>query len=721
MKKIFITCFLLFSLFSYLFADEGMWIPMLLKKYNIEDMQKKGFKLTAEDIYSINNVSMKDGIVKFGGGCTGELVSEDGLLFTNHHCGYGSIQSHSTLDHDYLTDGFVARTKNEELSNPGLTVTFLIRMEDVTDIVLTGVSDDMTVAQRKKIISENSSKIIKKAIENTHYEASVEPFYNGNQYFLFVNEIFKDVRLVFAPPSSIGKFGGDTDNWMFPRHTGDFSMFRIYTAPDGSPATYSEENIPLKSKYFFKISTSGINEGDFTMILGYPARTQEYLPSYAVQQVAYVTDPTYISIRDKKLETIKKAMNKDSYIRIQYSNKVAGIANGWKKWIGESKGLIKYNAVEKKQEFELGFQKWANSTPELQKKYSNILKQYEDIYKDFNEYQRMAIYVNEAGFGADAVDFSFDVSSIIINKDGKINTLEADSVINVKLENLAKSFYKNYNENVDKELFAEMMKIFRENLPEYYRPEILKQFDKITKKVAEEEKYSYFANYVYSKSLLSNPEKFKLLINDKNKLLKDPIYNFAKDLSNAYFANTYLQLRKYSQQIDSLNRVYMKAQLEYQNDKYLFPDANFTMRLSYGNVTSYSPADGIQYKYYTTFDGIIEKDNPDIYDYDVPDKLKELYEKKDFGRYADERDGKVHVCFTATNHTSGGNSGSPVINANGELIGINFDRNWEGTMSDINYNVEICRNISLDIRYALFIIEKFAGARNLIEEMEIIW
>lgn len=721
MKKIFVSFIFILSIYSSLFADEGMWIPMLLEKYNISDMQNKGFKLSAEDIYSINKVSMKDGIVKFGGGCTGELISKEGLLITNHHCGYGNIQSHSTLEHDYLTDGFVAKTREEELSNPNLTVTFLIRMEDVSNIVLEGVMDNMTLAQRNKKIIENISKIIKEAESDTHYKASIEPFYNGNQYFLFINEIFKDVRLVFAPPSSIGKFGGDTDNWEFPRHTGDFAIFRIYTAPDGTPAEYSEKNIPLKSKYFFKISAKGINEGDFTMVLGYPARTQEYLPSYAIQQVVNIINPSYISIRDKKLEIIKTAMDTNRQIRIQYSNKVAGIANGWKKWIGESKGLTKYKVIEKKQVFENDFKKWINSTPELEQKYGNILKKYEDIYNNYNNYRKISIYVNEAGFGADALELTYNVSDLILNPNDPKKILEKNPGITEKLKKVSEDFFKNYNENVDRKLFAEMIKLYRENMPEIYYPEILKQFDKITKKVEGEKKYSYFADYVYKNSVFSNENNFQSLINDWNKIFKDPIYNFTKDIYQNYYKNAVPTIRNYVVQIDSLNRIYVKAQLEFQKDKYLFPDANFTMRLTYGKVDNYSPGDGVEYKYYTTIDGIIEKDNPEIYDYDVPDKLKELYKKKDYGKYADPKDGKIHVCFTATNHTSGGNSGSPVLNGNGELIGVNFDRNWEGTMSDINYDAEICRNISLDIRYALFIIDKFAGAKNIIEEIEIVW
>ena len=714
MKKVLLLLFIFSSYF--VLADEGMWIPILLEKYNIEDMQKKGFKLSAEDIYSINKVSMKDGIVLFGGGCTGGLISKDGLLITNHHCGYGQVQSHSSLDHDYLTDGFWAKSREEELVNAGLTVTFLIRMEDVTVEVLKGVFDNMTIAERTKIIRQNTEEIIKNATQNTHYKGSIENFYNGNQYFLFINEVFKDIRLVAAPPSAIGKFGGDTDNWMWPRHTGDFSLFRVYTAPNGSPAEYAKENIPLKSKYFFKISLKGVEENDFTMVFGYPARTTEYLPSFAVEQIVNIINPNVIAIRDKKLDIIKTAMNSDRQIRIQYSSKAASIANGWKKWIGESKGLINANAIEKKKEFEKNFQIWANSTPELKQKYGNILNEYEKLYTENNENRKLAIYISEAGLGANAVAFA---NKICFGDRISISNFPTSE----QLQKTADSFYKNYDEKTDKKLFAAMLKIYRENVNAMTYSSVYNQFDKITKNIKEDEKYTYFTDYVYNKSFFSNKENFQKLIDkdyylrDKNKLTEDPILNFA----NGMDASLHLvqeKMKDFNIKIDSLNRLYMQAQIEFQKDKYLYPDANFTLRVTYGKIKAFEPADGISYKHYTTLDGIMEKDNPEIYDYKVPTRLKELYKSKDYGKYAD-KNGKMNVCFIAMNHTSGGNSGSPVLNNNGELIGINFDRNWEGTMSDVMYDPSICRNISLDIRYVLFIIDKFANATNLIEELDI--
>lgn len=718
MKKLISLFLVKILLTGILFADEGMWIPILLEKYNFSDMQKKGFKLTAEDIYSINNASMKDAIVIFGGGCTGELVSDQGLLLTNHHCGYGQIQKHSSIEHDYLTNGFWAMTREEELSNPGLKVTFLISMKDITDDVLKDVIDGMAENKRNEIIKKNIAEIKKESVKDSHYEARVESFFNGNQYFLFINEVFTDVRLVGAPPSAIGKFGGDTDNWMWPRHTGDFSIFRIYTSPDGKPAQYSPENVPLKSKKYFPISTKGVEKGDFTMVFGYPGTTQEYLPSYAVEQILYEDDPTRVMIRDKKLNIINNAMNSDPVIRIQYSAKAANVANGWKKWIGEIRGLKRLDAVTKKQDFEKQFQNWTNSDNELKTKYGNILSEYKNIYSEMAPYNKAGIYVNEAGLGSDAILFALRLRSL--ENAGKVSEEILTALKDDAIER-ANTHFKDYDEATDKKIFAEMMKFYHENMPSIYYPGYFNQFEKITKKA--DDKYYAFADHIFNKSFLANEGKFNNFIKNFSvksvKTLKsDPIYSIMTDILKVYQLNVYPQLMSYNTRLDSLDRIYMKAQMEFQKNKIFYPDANFTLRVTYGQVDTYFPADGVKYKYYTTLDGVMEKDNPDIYDYSVPERLKELYDKKDYGRYAD-KDGTMHVAFIATNHTTGGNSGSPIINANGELIGINFDRNWEGTMSDIMYDPDMCRNISVDVRYVLFVIDKFAGATHLLKEMDI--
>lgn len=717
MKKI-INFVLALLFFFPAFADEGMWIPILMEKYNYEDMKAKGFKLSAEDIYSINNASMKDAIVIFGGGCTGEMISDQGLLITNHHCGYGQIQKHSSLEHDYLTNGFWAMNREQELSNPGLKVTFLISMSEVTNEVLEGVSNNMTEAERNSIIKKNTDKIKSSAVKDTHYESRIESFYSGNQYFLFINEIFTDVRLVGAPPSAIGKFGGDTDNWMWPRHTGDFSLFRIYCDKDGKPAPYSKDNIVYKPKKYFPISTKGYKKDDFTMVFGYPGTTTEYLPSSAVEQIINETDPARIMIRTKKLNIINSAMNSDPLIRIQYSAKAASIANGWKKWIGEINGLKRLDAIFIKKQYEKDFTKWVNSNDERKAKYGNILKSYEEIYLNLSKYNMAMIYVNEAGLAADAVLLALKMRSL-----EKIQGSTTANIEIIKKEALTKAdaHFKDYNEETDKKLFAETLKLYYENIPSEFYPNYFKNLNKI--KIKSGDKYMSITEYCYAKSIFANQEKFNNFLNSLSEksyktLMKDPIYLLMKDYVDIYLNDIDLAFSSYQTQLDSLDRIYMKAQIEHQKDKLLFPDANFTLRITYGKIDNYIPADGVKYNYFTTLEGIIEKDNPEIYDYAVPQKLKDLFHSKDYGNYADS-DGKIHVCFTASNHTTGGNSGSPVVNAYGELIGVNFDRNWEGTMSDIMYDPEMCRNISLDIRYALFIIDKYAQASHLIKEMDI--
>lgn len=690
-------------------ADEGMWIPMLLKKYNIEDMQKKGFKLSAEDIYSVNQSSLKDAVMIFGGGCTGELISDQGLLITNHHCGYGYIQKHSTLEHDYLTDGFWAMTKAEELVNPGLEVRFLIRMEDVTEQILEGVSNDMTESKRKTTISENIKKLTKETGKDNNFEIKIKPFYHGNQYFMFINEVYKDVRLVGTPPSAIGKFGGDTDNWMWPRHTGDFSLFRIYTAPDGSPAEYSAENIPMKPKRHFPISLKGVEEGDFTMVFGYPGTTEEYVPSYHLDMTMNVNNPVRIAMRTRILDVMKASMESDPLIRIQYSSKAARVANGWKKWIGENRGLKRMNAIQRKQGFEKDFDKWAEGTD-----YANIIETYAVEYEALKEYERVRTAVYESLSGIELIQLASASRNLIDYSKNEASEEHIQSSLEA-LKKKTKGFYKDYNQATAKGITKTLVEYYMKEIDQKYWPEFLFAVEK--------KGLDNSIDKLFEKSIMANEDMMTEFINDYKgnykKLEKDPIYQLYTDFIEIYINELSPVTNAHHAVIDSLNRIYMKAQMEFQKDKVFYPDANFTLRVTYGNVDNYFPKDGVEYTHFTTLEGIMEKDNPEIYDYDVPDKLKELYESKDYGQYA-SKDGKMHVCFIATNHTTGGNSGSPVLDAEGNMIGINFDRNWEGTMSDLMYDPDMCRNISMDMRYTLFLIDKFAGASHLVKEMTLI-
>lgn len=700
-------------------AGEGIWLPILLEQLNEAEMQEMGMKISAEDIYSVNHSSLKDAIVRFGGGCTAEIISDQGLLLTNHHCGYGSIQRHSTLEHDYLTDGFWAMNRSEELANPGLKATMLVRMEDVSRKVLKGVKENFTEAKRDSIINKNIDTIVEEAVKDTHYEAQVKAFYYGNEYYLFVTETFKDLRFVGAPPSNIGKFGGDTDNWMWPRHTGDFSLFRIYADSNNKPAEYSENNVPYKPKYHIPISLNGVKKGDFTFVFGYPGRTQEYLPSYAIKMITQVENPARINLREKRLDIMQKSINKSDLVRIQYASKYARVSNYWKKMIGENRGIDKLNAIDKKIEFEKRFVDWANKTPKRAEKYGNLIPEFEKTYSKLTPVKLAMDYLIEAGLGIEIVRYAGNYSKLITMSKSKETTDEEINSTIEKLHSSAENYFKNYQLNIDKETLTELLKIYYNNLDKNYLPSI---FNKIQDKFdADFYKYS---DYVFTKSFMTSKnqvDKFldKYKARKYRKIEKDPAYELISSFRNYYYDNLWKKNSALNAKLDSMQRIYMKAQMEMQSEKRFYPDANSTLRVHYGHIDDYYPRDAVHYKYYTTLTGIMEKEDPDIYDYVVEDKLKELYNNKDYGKYRDT-DGTMHVCFTATNHTTGGNSGSPVMNAEGQLIGINFDRNWEGTMSDLMYDPDQCRNISLDIRYCLFIIDKFAGAGHLVDEMTIV-
>ena len=715
MKKQTLTAILLLSMLSApAVADEGMWIPLLIEKYNISLMQENGFKLTAEDIYSINRASMKDAVVLFGGGCTGEFISDRGLLITNHHCGYGSIQRHSTLEHDYLTDGFWAASHEEELPNPGLTVTILKYMEDVTLKVLDGVTDDVDDSKREALINANIARISAKAVEGTDYRAAVRPFFLGNQYFLIVNEVFQDVRLVGAPPSAIGKFGGDTDNWVWPRHTGDFSLFRVYANKENKPAEWSADNVPYRPAYHFPVSLAGVKEGDFTMVFGYPGRTQQYAPSHHIRMLKEVIYPKHVEIRGKKISILEQEMAKDPLIRLKYSAKSFGMANGWKKWIGEIQSLDKMKGVERKQAFEKEFAAWVAEEQERAGKYGGIFDRYDEIYSSYQDLYLVNIYTSEVFFstGAEAVGLAGRFGRAVELASEKSSGLDKELE---RVKGYASGFFRNYDPSVDKKLFVAVMDLYGRNIAAEWQAPAYKALYASCRG-----DFGSVVDELFAKSIFTDEERVNALLNefDEKKVRKDPFYILAVSASGLLDERVRPELASLNDRLEKLNRIYMAAQMEMGGGRLFYPDANSTLRLAYGKVMGYESRDAVYHRHQTTLTGVMEKDNPEIYDYDVPDRLRELYEKKDFGRYA--VNGDVPVCFIANNHTTGGNSGSPVLNAEGHLIGVNFDRAWEGVASDIMFNPKQSRNISLDIRYVLFLIDKLAGAGYLIDEMTLV-
>lgn len=708
LKHLFLFLFLCLNAVA---QQGGMWLPNLLKGDRETEMKNLGMKLTADQIYSVNKSSLKDAVPQFDGGCTAEVISNKGLILTNHHCGFDAIQNHSNVEHDYLRDGFWAYKMEDELANPDMVVTFVVRIEDVTSNVLEGTVGLIEVDKQKKIQS-NIAELTKSLPKEIWQDNLIKTFYDGNQYIRFVTETFKDIRLVGAPPSSIGKFGSDTDNWVWPRHTGDFSIFRIYADKNNRPATYSKDNVPYTPKYFFPISIKGVKENDFTMVMGYPGRTQEYLPSYAVEQLVNTLNPAKIEVRDAALKVQDRFMRKDQAIKIQYASKYASIANYWKKWIGETKGLKKSNAIGEKQKFEAVLTAKINAIGK-QSEYGQLLNDFEKNYNAIRDYALARDLFTEVVLrNTELLQTGYKLYQL-----EQLYTSKGEQAFTDRKNTLYKgidAFYKDYNNEVDKNVFEQLIAIYAQRLPKAFLPASLENLNA-----------TQMAQEIYSTSALTNLEAFRKLLEGDTatvlaKMNQDKGYQLVKSI-----AETYVQ--KVAPKYDELNlknmatqRTYMKAIVELSpKSARIFPDANSTLRVTYGKVKGYKPMDAVYYEPFTTLDGVMEKYVPGDYEFDVPQKLIELHQQKNFGRYANAQ-GKMPVAFIATNHTTGGNSGSPALDAEGNLIGCNFDRVWEGTMSDVYYSPEICRNIMVDARYILFIIDKFANAQNLINELKII-
>jgi len=704
----------LFSIFS--FANEGMWLPLLLEKLNEREMKSLGMKISAKDIYSINNGSLKDAIVSLGGFCTGEIISDKGLVLTNHHCGFGAIQNHSTVERNYIRDGFWAKNNSEELPNEGLFVIFIIRIEDVTKQVLQGVTTKMSESERQSRVDKNIDGLRKSTKRETYQDVVIRGFFENNQYFLFVAEKYDDVRLVGGPPSAIGNFGRDTDNWMWPRHTGDFSLFRIYAGKDNKPAKYSPDNIPYTPKKSLTISLSGVKQGDFTMIFGFPGRTTEYLPASAVEQIMTVNDPAKIAVREKALTIMDNYMRKNEQIKIQYAEKYANIQNSYKKWQGEVLGLTRSGAVGKKKVYEAEFQKRILANPALKTNYETVLQDLNNAYAEIKPYGLARDYFNEIISKIELFTVTGQLSSLVnaFDEGGEVAYQKRKPIVTGILTDL----FADHNTEVDKKLFASLMKMYVNDQPKEYVSSLM--IERVKSTAAD---YDKLAENIYkSTNILDAKYLMDKLQQSPGEVVtyirSDDVIKLYNDILKLYQTKVQGSLNEVQLRINKLQRLYMQAQIDVFKEKKFYPDANSTLRVTYGNVKGYEAKDAVSYDFYSYLDGVMEKYKPGDYEFDVPEKLIELYKNKDYGPYG--IDGKMPVCIIATNHTTGGNSGSPALNANGHLIGLNFDRVWEGTMSDINYDPSICRNIMVDIRYILFIIDKFAGAKHLINEMKLV-
>lgn len=695
-------------------AKEGMWLPPLLKQKE-GDMKSMGLQIPVSQIYNTDGTGLNNAVVLFGSGCTGEIISSKGLLLTNHHCGYGTVQGLSSTENDYFANGFWAMNNEEELPCPGLTVTFIRKMENVTDKLIFDLADTLKESTRDSIIAVRAKNLEKGYKYTSGYDATIKPYYNGNQYWVILSETFKDIRLVGFPPNGIGAFGGDTDNWMWPRHTGDFSIFRVYAGKDNKPAEYSKDNKPYNPKRFFSINVSGYDEGDFTMVYGFPGYTKEYISSYELDNIYSITDPVRIEVRTKLLNTWAKHMGRSRDVFLKYTSKHKRVANGWKKWQGEVRGLRLNNVVEKKAEYEQQFQGWSSQNFEVP--YANdLLPKMGAISLSVTDQLRASRYVQEAVFGIELVKQGAKLNQILdIYRSGTSGQALTDTLTEVI--NKWNGFYKNYDAATDKDVFTTLMPLYINNnkgyVPTYYTSELSKY----------NEDYDAWAKKVYNYSLVTHKSKLKALAtsgsaNDSNQILNDPAWKLYAAIVAEYNMKIRPALQQYQTQMKYYNRLYMNAQMKLDKMKSFYPDANLTLRLAYGKVQGINPDGPAEYSYQTNFDEAVAKHDPSVEEFDMPEKLRDIHKNKDYGRWA--VNGTVPSCFIATNHTTGGNSGSPVLNAKGQLIGTNFDRIWEGTMSDLYFDPALCRNISVDIRYTLFIIDKYGGASWLLNEMDLV-
>lgn len=699
-----------------LHADEGMWLPLLLKGLNEAQMKQMGMKMSAEDIYSINRGSLKDAVVSFGGGCTGGIVSNQGLLLTNHHCGHGRIQALSTPEKNFLQDGFWAPDLASELPSAGLFVTFIVRIEEVTKAALEGVTNAMNERERQSQIEKNVEAIRQNASKESYQNAQVRGFYEGNQFYLFITETFNDIRFVGAPPESIGNFGDDTDNWIWPRHTGDFSVFRIYANKDNQPAAYSPDNVPYRPKYVLPISLGGIKEGDFSLTYGFPGRTTLYLPAAAVEMQVEILNPIRIGIRDQILDIMGKAMRADATVKLQYTSKQAGVSNAWKKWIGETQGLRRTGGLDEKRRTEAEFQRRVSANPRWNAAYGNLLPEMGRLYGELTPLAAARDYFNESIRQIEV----FRVAGIIEQAGRLYDTqgLEASKARSEQIVGALNNFYKNYRVEIDRQLFEYLIGVYFDNVPETAQAQYAKDYY---------EKHGGSAAAltatIYSATQLSDPGKtVALLENNWEEALKalrnDPAYLLYKAINEAGTTHLFRPASEIQEKIAPLQRHYMQALLEVFPERKMAPDANSTLRVSYGKVKGYAPRDAVRYEPVTYLSGVMEKYKPGDYEFDVPQKLRDLYAAKDYGPYAEN--GRMPVCHISTSHTTGGNSGSPTFDAYGNLTGLLFDGAWEGVISDYYYGEDINRAIIVDVRYILFVIDKFGGAGHLVKEMNLV-